>query len=208
MNARALAVAGIATITVYAIPAVAHHSFAMFDASKTVTLEGSVKEFQWTNPHAWIMLTVTNPQGSGRAMGDRAQRPKRPGPGRLETEDADAGHGCLGDDPPAGRRKQWRPVPDRQVAGRIPNGPRGYRHAACGHDAAGAVRFGVFQRSESDTRRHMRRCGVFRVWSSILRPPVHRWPFAMGTAFCMGVTDGEKGALMSALPSPGSKRYP
>jgi hypothetical protein len=30
----------------------------MFDRSQTVTLEGTVKEFQWTNPHAWIMLTV------------------------------------------------------------------------------------------------------------------------------------------------------
>jgi hypothetical protein len=63
MKLRALAVVGIATLAIYAIPAVAHHSFAMFDASKTVTLEGSVKEFQWTNPHAWIMLNVANQQG-------------------------------------------------------------------------------------------------------------------------------------------------
>src|SRR5215467_4196032 len=63
MRARAFAIAGIATLAVYAIPAVAHHSFAMFDAAKTVTLEGSVKEFQWTNPHAWIMLNVSNQQG-------------------------------------------------------------------------------------------------------------------------------------------------
>jgi hypothetical protein len=40
------------------IPASAHHSFAMFDANQTTTLEGTVKEFQWTNPHAWIVLTV------------------------------------------------------------------------------------------------------------------------------------------------------
>jgi hypothetical protein len=65
MKIRALAVAGIAALAVYAIPAAAHHSFAMFDASKTVTLEGSVKEFQWTNPHAWILLNVANPQGQG-----------------------------------------------------------------------------------------------------------------------------------------------
>ncbi len=63
MTVRALAVAGIATFAVYAVPAVAHHSFAMFDAAKTVTLEGSVKEFQWTNPHAWIMLNVASQQG-------------------------------------------------------------------------------------------------------------------------------------------------
>src|SRR5258708_12774512 len=63
MKVRALAVGGIATLAVYAIPAVAHHSFAMFDAAKTVTLEGSVKEFQWTNPHAWILLNVASQQG-------------------------------------------------------------------------------------------------------------------------------------------------
>ena len=38
--------------------AYAHHSFAMFDAEKKIVVEGTVKEFQWTNPHAWIMLTV------------------------------------------------------------------------------------------------------------------------------------------------------
>jgi hypothetical protein len=63
MKIRALAVAGVATLAVYLIPAVAHHSFAMFDAEKTVTLQGSVKEFQWTNPHAWIMLNVSSEQG-------------------------------------------------------------------------------------------------------------------------------------------------
>ena len=36
----------------------AHHAFARFDPDREVTLEGTVKEFQWTSPHAWIMLTV------------------------------------------------------------------------------------------------------------------------------------------------------
>jgi len=43
--------------------AYAHHSFAMFDADTKITLDGVVKEFQWTNPHAWIMLTVANAEG-------------------------------------------------------------------------------------------------------------------------------------------------
>lgn len=38
---------------------VAHHSGSMWDSSKTVTLEGTVKEFQWSNPHCWIQLLVT-----------------------------------------------------------------------------------------------------------------------------------------------------
>jgi hypothetical protein len=51
------ALAGI-VVAMYAVPASAHHSFAMFDAEKTTNLEGTVKEFQWTNPHAWILLNV------------------------------------------------------------------------------------------------------------------------------------------------------
>jgi hypothetical protein len=38
--------------------AVAHHSFAMFDRDKEVTLNGTVREFQWTNPHAFIEVEV------------------------------------------------------------------------------------------------------------------------------------------------------
>jgi hypothetical protein len=46
-----------------AAPAFAHHSFAMFDNSKQVTLVGTIKEFQWTNPHAWIQINVPQPDG-------------------------------------------------------------------------------------------------------------------------------------------------
>ena len=40
-------------------PAAAHHSFALFDTNKSVMLEGTVKGFEWTNPHSWIHLVVT-----------------------------------------------------------------------------------------------------------------------------------------------------
>jgi len=56
MKFRTLSLAAVAFI--YAVPALAHHSFAMFDATKSTKLEGTVKEFQWTNPHAWILMTV------------------------------------------------------------------------------------------------------------------------------------------------------
>jgi hypothetical protein len=49
----------LATVTVWvAAPALAHHSFAMFDRDKEVTLIGTVREFQWTNPHAFIEVDV------------------------------------------------------------------------------------------------------------------------------------------------------
>ena len=41
-----------------AAPALAHHSYSMFDIDKSVKVEGTVKEFQWTNPHTWINLVV------------------------------------------------------------------------------------------------------------------------------------------------------
>jgi hypothetical protein len=43
-------------------PALAHHSFAMFDFEKTTTLKGVVKELQWTNPHV-ILWVETTPAG-------------------------------------------------------------------------------------------------------------------------------------------------
>jgi len=45
-------------------PALAHHSFAMFDQAKIVALTGTVRQFQWTNPHAWIEMDV--PAGGGK----------------------------------------------------------------------------------------------------------------------------------------------
>jgi hypothetical protein len=43
--------------------ALAHHSFAMFDQSKTVTIQGTVKDFRWTNPHVFIQVMVKNDAG-------------------------------------------------------------------------------------------------------------------------------------------------
>jgi uncharacterized protein DUF6152 len=44
----------------------AHHSPVMFDMTKTQTLEGTVVEFQWTNPHSSIQLDVQTPSGVER----------------------------------------------------------------------------------------------------------------------------------------------
>jgi len=42
----------------------AHHSFAMFDRDKEVVLVGTVLEFQWTNPHAFIEVNVADDKGN------------------------------------------------------------------------------------------------------------------------------------------------
>jgi len=44
-------------------PAVAHHSFAMFDREKTTTIEGVVRQLEWTNPHVLIDIDATDKQG-------------------------------------------------------------------------------------------------------------------------------------------------
>jgi hypothetical protein len=62
MNGKTLGGAAIMALAL-ALPAFAHHSFAMFDAAKETTLQGTVKEFQWTNPHAWVQLIVAGPDG-------------------------------------------------------------------------------------------------------------------------------------------------
>jgi len=45
-------------------PALAHHSFAVYDHSRTLTLSGTVTRFQWTNPHGFIELDVTQSDGA------------------------------------------------------------------------------------------------------------------------------------------------
>ena len=47
----------------------AHHSFAAFDRTKKVVLVGVVKDFQYTNPHAWIQLTVQDAKGEQTEWG-------------------------------------------------------------------------------------------------------------------------------------------
>jgi hypothetical protein len=44
-------------------PVFAHHSFATFDTSKNVTVTGTVKELQWTNPHIFVQVLVPDAAG-------------------------------------------------------------------------------------------------------------------------------------------------
>lgn len=48
-------------------PALAHHSFAIFDKTKSVTVTGTVKSFDWENPHVWIEVLVNDP-ASGKQI--------------------------------------------------------------------------------------------------------------------------------------------
>jgi hypothetical protein len=68
-------VAGALALLPLSAPALAHHSFAMFDQAKSVTLKGNVVEFQWTNPHAWIEIDVPAEQGGKERWGVELNSP-------------------------------------------------------------------------------------------------------------------------------------
>ena len=58
-----------------ATPALAHHSFAMFDRSKQISISGTVKEFQYTNPHSWVIVMVSGADGKETEWGFESEGP-------------------------------------------------------------------------------------------------------------------------------------
>ena len=63
MKLKTFALVGSAAMLL-ALPAIAHHSFAMFDQSQTAEIKGTVSDFEWINPHVWLHVTVTAEDGS------------------------------------------------------------------------------------------------------------------------------------------------
>lgn len=62
MMLRSVTLAGVA-VSLLSVPALAHHSFAMFDREITLEVEATVNELQWTNPHTWLELTAVDENG-------------------------------------------------------------------------------------------------------------------------------------------------
>ncbi len=54
---------GLVVASIFAGPAAAHHSFAIFDQSKVNYLAGTVKQFEMVNPHAWLHLVIADDKG-------------------------------------------------------------------------------------------------------------------------------------------------
>jgi hypothetical protein len=80
MNLKVVSLTAVA-IAAFTAPGLAHHSFAMFDAQKIVTLQGTVKEFEWVNPHSWLRILV-NDETSGKPV---LWAVELSSPGRLVT---------------------------------------------------------------------------------------------------------------------------
>ena len=79
-----LSTLGLASVmaAAFVAPALAHHSFAMFDADKTITVSGTVQQLEWTNPHTWLRVMVVNKESGkserwGFEMGPPAQQIRR-----------------------------------------------------------------------------------------------------------------------------------
>jgi hypothetical protein len=58
-----VAAVALAGSLVYVRPALGHHSGAGFNSDKVIELTGTIKEFQFTNPHTWIQVIVEDPKG-------------------------------------------------------------------------------------------------------------------------------------------------
>ncbi len=71
---RCVLVSALAVFAAAPLPALAHHSFAMFDAEKTVAVSGTVTEFTWGNPHTWISVLPSD-GSSAKAWGVEAGSP-------------------------------------------------------------------------------------------------------------------------------------
>jgi hypothetical protein len=75
MKTSIFAAIGIVGIVLNVAPALSHHSGAMFEPEKVVTLEGTVKEFEYTNPHSWLYVVVRDDKGGETLWGIEAEGP-------------------------------------------------------------------------------------------------------------------------------------
>ena len=63
-RSRAFRLVSASILSLFCFSVGAHHSGNMFDRETTVELTGTVKEFQWTNPHIWIQVLVPDAEGA------------------------------------------------------------------------------------------------------------------------------------------------
>jgi hypothetical protein len=70
-------VSAFASVVFGGLPAVAHHSGAMFDPEIVLTLKGTVTRFDYVNPHSWLYINVANDDGTHTEWGFELDAPPR-----------------------------------------------------------------------------------------------------------------------------------
>ncbi len=155
--------------------ALAHHSFAVFDRTKKVTLTGTVKDFQWTNPHAWIQVDVPDEKGQSTEWGVECGSPNMMARTGWKKTTLKARRPHHGGREPAARRPHERFARHGHARGRHGARPRRRTAAETARRAVARVkaarrrvqstlpRYLSYQASTSRTRSSRRRrtsCGV------------------------------------------------
>lgn len=74
-----------------ATPGSAHHSGTMFEKEKMITVSGVVKEFQYTNPHSWLLVDVTDADGKVTTWGFESEGPSTLGRAGIRKSDFSPG---------------------------------------------------------------------------------------------------------------------
>jgi Family of unknown function (DUF6152) len=71
---RTVGLSALAALTLGAL-AHAHHSFAMFDNTKTLSVSGTVRDLEWANPHVWLWIDVAGADGKVVSYGFEGAAP-------------------------------------------------------------------------------------------------------------------------------------
>jgi hypothetical protein len=121
-------------LALLAPPAVAHHAFAMFDQTKLAFVSGTVKQFDFINPHAWLHLTIVNDKGDPQTFSFEGGSPSQ-----LKSL------GWAPDHPKTGETVEvgYRPMKDGSRGGQLmmvkfPGGDKVCSNRGCG-DGTGNV---------------------------------------------------------------------
>lgn len=64
-----------ALVMIAAAPGLAHHSYAMFDQTRKLTLAGTIRAVEWANPHVWVWVNVDDGKGGMTAWGFETNAP-------------------------------------------------------------------------------------------------------------------------------------
>ena len=76
MKAKTLAFSPVfILVALMSMPLFAHHGTAIYDLEHEVTVEGIVKQFEWTSPHSWLYVNVTNEKGQVEEWGGETGAP-------------------------------------------------------------------------------------------------------------------------------------